>query len=64
VLYFGGSKTEHGLFDSCGPPKHAGTCHPLRQHRQEEMGRQLGLHGPLRLSQSLGGPFVLKFVGG
>jgi hypothetical protein len=64
VLCLEGSKTEHGLFDSSGPLKHVGTCHPLRQHRQEEMGRQLGLHGPLSLRQSLRGPFALKFVGG
>lgn len=28
--------------------KHAGPRHPLRKHRQKEMGRQLCLHGPLR----------------
>lgn len=43
---------------SCGPPKHAGPRHPLRQHSQEEMGRELCVHGPLclrRCSLLLGG---------
>lgn len=32
-----------------GPPERPGPRHPLRQHSEEEVGRQLGLHGPLRL---------------
>lgn len=32
-----------------GPPERAGAGDPLRQRREEEMGCELGLHGPLRL---------------
>ncbi|KAK9001034.1 hypothetical protein V6N11_082826 [Hibiscus sabdariffa] len=41
--------------------EHARTRNPLRQHRQEEMGRQLRLHGSLRLCPRphLLGPFML-----
>ncbi|CAH9070968.1 unnamed protein product [Cuscuta epithymum] len=31
------------------PPERSGPRHPLRQRREEEMGRQLRLHGPLCL---------------
>lgn len=30
-------------------PKRPRPSHPLRQHRQEKMGRKLSLHGPLRI---------------
>ncbi|GFY93860.1 ammonium transporter 2 [Actinidia rufa] len=32
-----------------GLPERAGSGNPVRQHREEEVGRELGLHGPLRL---------------
>lgn len=31
------------------PTKYAGAYHPLRQHREEEMGYQLCVHGVVRL---------------
>ncbi|KAL2538906.1 hypothetical protein Fot_20297 [Forsythia ovata] len=31
------------------PPESSRPRHPIRQHSQEEMGRQLGLHGSLRI---------------
>lgn len=34
--------------------KRAWPRHPVWKHRQEEVGRQLGLHGPVRLCSRLG----------
>ena len=49
----------HGCDDG-GAPEHPGTGHPLRQHRQEEMGCELSFHGVLRLR---GGSALLGRLG-
>ena len=39
----------NGIRNPSRHPKHAGPRDHLRQHSEEEMGRELCLHGPLRL---------------
>lgn len=46
--------------DAGGASEHTGTGDPLRQHREEEMGGELGVHGILRLR---GGAALLGGVG-
>ena len=45
---------------SSGPAKRAGPGHPIRQHSEEEMGRELSLHGFLYLR---GRPSLLGGLG-
>ena len=50
----------HGGY-SCRSTEHARSGHPLRLHRQEEMGREFRFHGTLRLrsrSPLLGPPLL------
>lgn len=56
----GGERVAADSGDSGGPTKCAGPYHPLLQHSEEEMGREFGLHGPLRICRRV---VLLGWVG-